>query len=159
MNMEKGMTQEEKEEWKKVMKIENDKPLIQVRRTTGTNLLHLQVFGENASELSNRPYGYADKFSVPPVVTASVANQENLYPSFASAQEIYIRDIATVHGYADGVQLHITVPSDDWNAPHGFVLDLPAQRFSAFIAFVEAVGLLTNHEGEQRFVEQPQEEE
>jgi hypothetical protein len=158
MNMEKGMTQEEKEQWKKVMKIENDEPLIQVRRTTGTNMLHLQVFGE-VGEYGNRPYGYADKFSVPPVVTASVATVEAPYPSFASAQEIYIRDIATVHGYADGVQLHITAPSTEWNAPHGFVLDLPAQRFSAFIAFVEAVGLLTNHEGEQRFVAQPQEEE
>ena len=100
--MEKGMTQEEKEEWKKAMKIENDKPLIQVRRTTGANILHLQVFGE-VGEYGNRPYGYADKFSVPPVVTGSVAAMEAPYPSFASGQVIYIRDIATVHGYADGV--------------------------------------------------------
>ena len=157
--MEKGMTQEEKEQWKKAMKIENDEPLIQVRRTTGTNMLHLQVYGENASELSNRPYGYADKFSVPPVVTTSVSMVEAPYPSFASAQEIYIRDIATVHGFVDGVQLHIRVPSTDWNSPNGFILDLPAQRFSAFIAFVESVGLLINHEGEQRFVAPLQEEE
>jgi len=156
--MEEEMTQEEKEQWKKAMKIENDKPLIQVRRTTGGNMLHLQVFGE-MNEYSNRPYGYADKFSVPPVVTTSVETVEAPYPSFASAQEIYIRNIASVHGYADGVQLHINVPSTDWNSPDGFVLDLPAQRFSAFIAFVESVGLLTNHEGEQRFVASAQEEE
>ena len=156
--MEKWMTEEEKEQGKKAMKIENDKPLIQVRRTTGGNLLHLQVFGE-VKEYSNRPYGYADKFSVPSVVTASVSMVEAPYPSFASMQEIYIRDIATVHGFVDGVQLHIRVPSTDWNSPNGFILDLPAQRFSAFIAFVESVGLLINHEGEQRFVAPLQEEE
>ena len=148
------------EEWKTNMKIDDEtNALIQVRKSTGTNTLHLQVYGE-ADGLNNREYGYADKFSVPPVVTDAIVNYTgSLFPSFATGQEIYFRDMATIHGYADGVQLFINAPSTEWNTPDGFVLDLPAQRFSEFIAFVEAAGLLTNHEGEQRFVAPAQEEE
>jgi len=148
------------EEWKTNMKIDDEtKALIQVRRNTGTNLLHLQVYG-HGGEFNNRDYGYADRFSVPPVVTdALLEYNANLYPSLTSGQEIYFRDLVSVHGFADGVQLYINVPSTEWNAPDAFVLDLPAQRFSAFIAYLEAVGLLYNHEGEQRFVAPLQEEE
>lgn len=148
------------EEWKTNMKIDDEtKALIQVRKTTGGNLLHLQVYGDGG-DFNNRQYGYADRFSVPPVVT-DVINEYNgdLYPSLTSGQEIYFRDVVSVHGYADGVQLCIKVPSVQWNSPDGFVLDLPAQRFSAFIAYIEAAGLLTDHEGEQRFVAPLQEEE
>lgn len=159
MNEKMGLTNEQYEQWMKTSKIEEGVPLLQVRRTTGGNLLHLQVYGES-EDLTNRPYGYADKFSVPPVVTEALMQVSGpLFPSFATGQEIYLRNIATIHAYADGVQLHINVPSTDWNAPDGFILDLPAQRFSAFIAFIESVGLLTNHEGEQRFVAPLQEEE
>jgi len=148
------------EEWKTSMKIDDEtKALIQVRRNTGENILHLQVYGHHG-ELSNREYGYAERFSVPPVVTNALSEHNgDLYPSFATSQEIYFRGMLSVHGYADGVQLHINVPSIEWNAPDGFILDLPAQRFSAFIAYIEATGLLTNHEGEQRFVVPAQEEE
>ena len=148
------------EEWKTNMKIDDEtKALIQVRKSTGTNLLHLQAFGDGG-ELNNREYGYADRFSVPPVVTDAILEYgADLYPSLTSAQEVYFRDVLSVHGYSDGVQLHINIPSTEWNSPDGFVLDLPAQRFSAFIAHIEAVGLLTNHEGEQRFVAPLQEEE
>ena len=159
MNEQTDMTNEQLEQWMKTSKVEEGVPLLQVRRTTGENMLHLQVFG-SSKELCNRHYGYADKFSVPVVVSDAVSQVSGpLFPSFATGQEIYLRNIATLHGYADGVQLHINVPSTDWNAPDGFILDLPAQRFSAFIAFIEAVGLLTNHEGEQRFVAPAQEEE
>ena len=148
------------EEWKTAMKIDDEtKALIQVRKSTGGNLLHLQVFGDGG-DLNNREYGYADRFSVPPVVTDVISEYNgDLYPSLTSGQEIYFRKVVSVHGYADGVQLCIEVPSAQWNSPDGFVLDLPAQRFSAFIAYIESVGLLTNHEGEQRFVAPLQEEE
>lgn len=160
MIYEKGMNNEQKEEWMKASKLVKGVPLIQVRRNTGENTLHLQVYGEGALPLSNRNYGYADKFSVPTVVVEAVREAtDNTFPSLATGQEIYLRGIASLHGYADGVQLHINTPSTEWNTSDGFVLDLPAQRFSSLIAFIEAVGLLTNHEGEQRFVAQAQEEE
>lgn len=159
MKEQMGMKEEQMKEWMKMSQVEEGESLLQVRRATGNNTLHLQVYGDS-KDLCNRSYGYADKFSVPSVVTEALIRVGGpLFPSFATGQEIYLRNIATIHGYADGVQLHITAPSTDWNTPDGFVLDLPAQRFSAFIAFVEAVGLLTNHEGEQRFVAQVQEEE
>lgn len=59
------------ENWKTAMKIDDEtKALIQVRKSTGGNLLHLQVYGDGG-ELNNREYGYADRFSVPPVVSMS----------------------------------------------------------------------------------------
>lgn len=152
-------TKQEKEEWMKTSKLVEGVPLIQVRRDTESNCIHLQVYGDS-KELSNRPYGYADKFTAPPVVTNAISSYSgDLFPSLATGQIIYFRGLVSVEGYADGVQLHINVPSTDWNAPDGFILDLPAQRFSAFIAFIESVGLLTNHEGEPRFVAPLQEEE
>jgi len=159
MKEQMGMKEEQMKEWMEASKLEEGEPLIQVRRATGDNTLHLQVFG-SSKELCNRNYGFADKFSVPPVVTDALKEYDgDLYPSLATGHEIYFRGLITIQGYVDGVQLYCNVPSTDWNTPDGFVLDLPAQRFSAFIAFVEAVGLLTNHEGEQRFVAQAQEEE
>ena len=148
------------ENWKTAMRIDDEtKALIQVRKSTGGNLLHLQVYGDGG-DFNNREYGYADRFSVPPVVTDVISEYNgDLYPSLTSGQEIYFRKVVSVHGYADGVQLCIKVPSAQWNSPDGFVLDLPAQRFSAFIAYIEAAGLLTNHEGEHRLVAPLQEEE
>ena len=148
------------DKWKNEKKIDNEtNAFMQVRKSTGENTLHIQVYG-TCDELKNREYGYADKFTVPPVVTDSLLEMEaDLYPSLATEQQIYFRDIVELHAYVDGVQLLMKAPSAEWNTPDGFVLDLPAQRFSPFIAFVEAVGLLTNHEGEQRFVAPAQEEE
>lgn len=146
------------EEYMKQKEIEDkDQALIQVRKDAGGNMLHLQVY---ASTAGNRDYGYADKFSVPPVVTDSLREYDGkLFQSLATESPIYFRGLVTIQGYVDGVQMCLNVPSSEWNTPHGFVLDLPAQRFSTFIAFIESVGLLRNNEGEQRFVAPAQEEE
>ena len=139
------------------------KALIQVRKNTGSNTLHLQVYGENHNN-ANRDYGFADKFSVPQVVTDAVRDlggitpDTELFPSLATENPIYIRDIATVHAFSDGVQLHIKAPSHNWNSPNGFIMDLPAQRFGAMIAFLEDNELLISHEG-TRFIGGDGEEE
>jgi len=144
------------ESWKKVKEI--DGALIQVRQTTGGNTLHLQVYAETAG--GNREYGWAEKFSVPPPVTDAIAVYDGTkFESLATESKIYFRGLITIQGYVDGVQLYCNAPSADWNTPDGFVLDLPAQRFSAFIAYIEKAGLLHNNEGEQRFVAPAQEEE
>ena len=139
-------------EYKKVKKIKNKtKALIQVRNDAGGNTLHLQVYGEEM-EHHNRDYGYADKFTVPEIVTDSVRQWGGtLYPSLATENPIYFRDIATVHAFSDGVQLHIKVGSPFWNSPNGFIVDLPAHRFATMVAFLEANDLLITHEG-TRFI-------
>jgi len=139
-------------EYKKGKKIDKKaKALIQVRNNAGGNSLHLQVYGEEM-KLHNRPYGYAEKFTVPEIVTDAIRVYDGeLFSSLATENPIYFRDIATVHAFTDGVQLHIKVPSLFWNSPNGFILDLPALRFSEMIAFFENNDLLITHEG-KRFV-------
>lgn len=138
-------------EYMKAKQIEDETPFIQVRKDTGTNYLHLQVYGTNMQHM-NRDYGYADKFSVPPVVTQALSVHEgNLFPSLTTDSLVYFREMAEVHAYTDGVQLRLSVPSADWNAKDAFVLDLTALRFSQFIAFLEDNGLVTTHDG-MRFV-------
>jgi len=144
-------------EYKKMKEIdEGTDALIQVRQDAGGNYIHLQVYGKEG----NREYGYADKFTAPPVVAESLRNTTaKLYQSLATDSPIYFRDMVTVHGYTDGVQLHILSQEAEVNGQECFILDLPAQRFGDFIAYIESVGLLINHEGEQRFVASLQEEE
>ena len=139
-------------EYKKAKKMKNKtKALIQVRNDAGGNTLHLQMYGEDM-ENHNRDYGYADKFTVPENVTDAIRIYDgDLYPSLATENPIYFRDIATVHAFSDGVQLHIKVPSLFWNSPNGFIMDLPAHRFATMIAFLEDNDLLITHEG-TRFV-------
>jgi len=135
------------EEYMKAKQIENDQPFIQVRKDTGSNMLHLQVYGTNTQH-GNRDYGYADKFSVPPVVTEAIRNcDDDLFQSLTTESLVYFRGMAEVHTYTDGVQLRINAPSSQWNADDAFVLDLPAMRFGTFIAFLEDNGLTTNHDG------------
>ena len=45
MNEKMGMNNEQFEQWMKTSKVEEGVPLLQVRRTTGGNMLHLQVYG------------------------------------------------------------------------------------------------------------------
>jgi len=139
-------------EYKKAKKIDKKtKALIQVRNNAGGNTLHIQAYGE-AMEIHNREYGYADKFTVPEVITQAIREYDGaLYQSLATDNPIYFRDIATIHAFSDGVQLPITVPSLFWNSPNGFILDLPAQRFATMIAFFENNDLLITQEG-TRFV-------
>ena len=150
------------EEWKTEKKIDDDTPpFIQVRRNAGGNYLHLQVYGKGQAN-GNRDYGYADKFSVPPVVTQALLEYEwqgDLNMSLASPSPVYMRGLLSVHAYTDGVQLHVATPHEQNNGDGVFITDLPAQRFGQFIAFLEDNGLLINHEGEQRFVAPAQEEE
>ncbi len=95
--------------------IENE-PLLQLRNTTGSNTLHIQGYGAEG----NRPYGYANKFSVPHEVTNALDNYINVseYQSLASDALIYHRDCLIVTEYSDGWQLDITMENDH------FVLDL-----------------------------------
>jgi len=145
MNEEKNM----KNEYMKDKKLLGS-PLIQLRQDAGGNTLHIQAWGEG--EHNNREYGYADKFSVPHTVTDAVRNCDyTLFPSLASESVCYFRDMIAVTAYSDGVQMLIHAPSTDWNAPNGFILDLPAMRFGQLIEFLDANGLLHTSEG-TRFV-------
>ena len=150
------------EEWKQMKKIDDEtNALIQIRKDAGGNGLHLQVYGEVMTN-SNRDYGYADKFSVPPVVSQAVRDYEwqgSLFQSLATETPIYMRGLVSVHAYTDGVQLHVATPHESNNGDGVFITDLPPQRFGGLIAFLEDNGLLINHEGEQRFVAPAQEEE
>lgn len=150
------------EEWKTEKKIDDEtQPFIQLRKDAGGNMMHLQVYGTNLTN-SNRDYGYADKFSVPPIVTQAVREYEwqgDLSMSLASPSPVYMRGMVSVHAYADGVQLHVATPHEQNNGDGVFITDLPAQRFGGLIAFLEDNGLLINHEGEQRFVAPASEEE
>ena len=146
-------------EYKKEKQIDDKtNALIQVRSNTDGNHLHLQMYGSNSAH-GNRDYGYADKFTVPSVVSDAIGEFETdkLYLSLATNSPIYIRDIATVHAFSDGVQLHIKVPSENWNSPNGFIMDLPPQRFGAMIAFLEDNDLLITHEG-TRYIGESEEE-
>lgn len=154
------MEEELNEQWYKDKKIDDEtSTFIQVRKDAGGNFLHLQAYGID-SKFSNRSYGFADKFTVPPVVVdALYAHEGKVYNSLATPSPVYYRDMAEAHAYVDGVQLHLKLEHSENNGDGRFILDLPAQRFGPFIAFLEDKGLLINHEGEQRFVAPLQEEE
>jgi len=153
-------------EWKEMKEIGVDgEAFIQVRRSAGENFMHIQAYGESLDN-GNREYGYADKFTVPPVVADAIAelhdnsHQHKLFPSLTSdTSPMYYRGLLSVHAYADGVQLHVAVPHGENNSEGMFITDLPAQRFGKLIAFLDDNGLLINHEGEQRFVASLQEDE
>ena len=103
-------------EYMEIKKLTENEPLLQLRNTTGSNTLHIQGWGKEG----NRPYGYANKFSVPHEVTNALDNyiSDSKYQSLASDAQIYHRDVLTVTEYSDGWQLDITIESDH------FVLDL-----------------------------------
>lgn len=103
-------------EYMEIKKLTENEPLLQLRNTTGSNMLHIQGWGKEG----NRPYGYANKFTVPHEVTNALNNyiSDSKYQSLASDAQIYHRDCLIVTEYSDGWQLDITVESDH------FVLDL-----------------------------------
>ena len=103
-------------EYMETKKLTEDEPLLQLRNTTGSNTLHIQGWGKEG----NRPYGYANKFSVPHEVTNALDKYMNdsKYQSLASDAQIYHRDCLIVTEYSDGWQLDIEMENDH------FVLDL-----------------------------------
>lgn len=138
-----------KQEYMKAKRITDDKPFMQLRQGTGMNYMHIQVCGQGReSEMTNREYGFADKFSAPPVVCNAIANHAaELYPSLATDSVCYYRDVIEVCAYTDGAQLRIKVPSADCNDGDTFVLELPAMRFGPFVQYLDDVGLLKTDEG------------
>ena len=69
----------------------------------------------------------------------------NLFPSFASDSQIYIRGIATIHTYQDGTQLQLACSS--WgdqskfnHKEYGFILDLPVNRFKPMLDYLTQIG-------------------
>jgi len=118
-------------------------PTIQIRKDAGNNILHLQVFAEIEG---NRAYGWAEKFTVPSVVTDDLREYEGkLFPSFASDSEIYIRDIASLHTYTDGTQLQLHIKWSDGlnfnNKDYGYILDLPIARFKPMLEYMAQAGV------------------
>lgn len=119
-----------------------DKPVVvQVRKDAGGNMLHLQVYYNGEDVIGNRPYGWAEKFTVPKEVTDNLRLYEGqLYPSFATDSEVYIRGIATIHTYTDGTQLQLNVnwgnKSNYNRKEYGFILDLPIVRFKPMLEFM-----------------------
>ena len=128
------------EEYKLAKKIGNDKSVIvQVRKDAGGNMLQLQMY--SADVIGNRAYGWAEKFTVPEVVTDDLRLYEgHLYPSFSTDSEVYIRGIATMHTYTDGTQLQLHIKWSDGlnfnNKGYGYILDLPVARFKPMLEFM-----------------------
>jgi len=120
-----------------------DKPVVvQVRKDAGGNMLHLQVY---SNITGNRDYGWAEKFTVPSVVTDDLRHYEGtLYPSFATESEVYIRGIASIHTYTDGTQLQLHVTWGDElnynNKDYGYILDLPIARFKPMLEYLALIG-------------------
>jgi len=131
-------------------------PFVQVRHDAGGNMMHLQVCSLLVE--GNRDYGYADKFSVPPVVADSIrayAETEGLlYDSLASDSKVYIREpFVNFFKWDDGVQMVINSKwcgyDKQFNADGGFILDMPVERFGGLILHLDAVGMLTTKKGKR----------
>lgn len=139
--MDKTIT--ELKAWKDDRDIKDD-AVLQVRVHTQGGVLHLQGFGE---QFTNRPYGFAMKFSVPEEITNWLTQQTPMYMSFASAEIIYIRGI-TVKSYDDGMQLVIYSP-EEGNCNGSWVLDLHKEKENIveFIDFLQNNELITTVKG------------
>jgi len=129
-------------------------PTIQIRKDAGGNILHLQVFAEIEG---NRAYGWAEKFTVPSVVTDDLREYEGkLFPSFASDSDIYIRGIASINTYKDGTQLHLNIKwGNELNfnsKEYGYILDLPTSRFQDMIDYFAQVELSNEWLNETRWI-------
>ena len=124
-----------------------DKPVVvQVRKDAGGNMLHLQVYYNGDDVIGNRAYGWAEKFTVPEVVTEDLRLYNGtLYPSFATDSEVYIRGIASFHTYTDGTQLQLEIKWSDGlnfnNKDYGYILDLPIVRFKPMLEFMAQAGV------------------
>jgi len=147
------------EEWYEEKDVVVGTHFLQLRQNSGKNTLHIQAYGTNLDNC-NRPYGYADKFSVPPIVANTVNElEEPLFNSLASESKVYMRNLLEVHQYDDGSQLHINIVADNNNGHGCYILDLPLHRFGKLIKFLQDNQLITNHEGELRFIQESNGEE
>ena len=132
-----------------------DKPFLQLRRFSATGVVHIQGYGEEA----NRPYGFADRYSMPDVVVEAVAKHEQEREfSLASDEKLYFRNVLEIVRYADGHQLIIKIEHDDNNDDGQFVLDMDS-RADGLLNFAEENGLVTDRSDEQRFISIVGEEE
>tara|TARA_R100001163_G_scaffold19085_1_gene16867 strand:- start:5590 stop:6063 length:474 start_codon:yes stop_codon:yes gene_type:complete len=131
-------------------------PFVQVRHDAGGNMMHLQVCSLLVK--GNRDYGYADKFSVPPVVADSIRayteTEGFLFDSLASDSKVYIREpFVKFLKWDDGVQMVINSRwcgyDKHFNHADGFVLDMPVERFGELILHLDAVGMLTTMKGKR----------
>tara|TARA_R100000773_G_C4119749_1_gene55810 strand:- start:38 stop:481 length:444 start_codon:yes stop_codon:yes gene_type:complete len=125
-------------------------PLLQLRKTTGTNQLHIQGWGSEG----NREYGYASKFTVPPEVTNSLEKFEvsDVFQSLASDAKIYYREVLSVQKYADGYQIQILLNDHDANLNKTWCLDMNMPQCKHFVDWLESNDLITDRGEEMRFV-------
>ena len=91
-----------------MMSKNNNDNVLQVRVNAGTGVLHLQGKGEVTA---NREYGYAEKFSVPSMMTDWLNNRFPTEQSFASGDIYYIRGV-TLTKYTDCVALEVRDKDD-----------------------------------------------
>ena len=146
--------------------VQSDEAVVQFRVNAG-GLLHVQVF--LPEQTINRAYGYANKFSVPPELTAWLAGHDGEYVSFASPERVYIRPNVGLTRYDDGVQLHINGPDTgdtlDWstaNKPTASVfildIDLTKEKNLEFIDAMEFANCVGQEPGVMRLVPGGEEE-
>jgi hypothetical protein len=150
--------------WCEHHQVQSDKAEVQFRVNAG-GLLHVQVF--LPEQTINRSYGYANKFSVPPELTAWLAGHDGEYVSFASPERVYIRPTVLVTRYEDGTQLFINIKKTplDWDNINttnakSFVLDidLTKEKNLQFLDAMEFAGAVTDQSQHKRFVPGDEEE-
>ena len=138
------------EEYTKEKEVTQDKPLLQLRNTTGTNQLHIQGWGC----VGNRDYGFAQKFTVPTDITDSLEKFQaaHVYQSLASDAKIYYREVLSVQKYVDGYQIQIFLNDNNANLNKTWCLDMNVPQCSNFISWLEDNQLITDFGEETRFV-------
>lgn len=114
----------DKEAWKIERGV--DCSVLQVRVHSPPGTLHLQGYGE---QITNRPYGFAMKFSVPEEVTNWLSTQTPEYMSFASEEKLYIRNVS-INEYKDGYQIEINTVADSSNGEGKWILDLHQDKIN-----------------------------
>ncbi len=152
------------EAWCEHHQVQSDEAVVQFRVNAG-GLLHVQVF--LPEQTVNRNYGYADKFSVPPELTAWLAGHDGEYVSFASPERVYIRPTVYVVRYEDGTQMFINLTKfpldwDDINTPKSksFILDidLNKEKNLQFLDAMDFAGLVEDSPQHKRFAPGDEEE-
>ena len=140
------------EEWCEHHQVQSDEAVVQFRVNAG-GLLHVQVF--LPEQTINRHYGYADKFSVPPELTAWLAGHDGEYVSFASPERVYIRPTVLVTRFEDGTQLFINIKN-----AKSFVLDidLTKEKNLQFLDAMDFAGAVSDQSQHKRFVPGGEEE-
>jgi len=150
--------------WCEHHQVQSDEAEVQFRVNAG-GLLHVQVF--LPEQTINRPYGYANKFSVPPELTAWLAGHDGEYVSFASPERVYIRPTVLMTRYQDGTQMFINIKKMpfDWDHINSFKaesfifdIDLSKEKNLQFIEAMEFAGLVSDESQHKRFVPGDEEE-